>query len=267
MSSFEKSLVSRRAALTTLVSAPAIVSSAQPLFAETPAAPAVALAGACILTPAAIPGPYYFDPKLERADITEGHPGAPLRLSFLVMNAADCTPLSGARIDVWHARADGYYSGYRGQGDKHNVDTSGGTFMRGTQIADARGEASFRTVYPGWYEGRTVHVHFKIFVDDRNMLTGQMYFPDALSQYVFANVSAYRRKVAREIFNTNDEFALRDATHGGYCDIKEEADHYRATLVVGVSRAVVTALNASAKPKLQPRAIVPGVAPDKQKNG
>jgi protocatechuate 3,4-dioxygenase beta subunit len=263
---FGKSLLSRRAALTTLASAPAIVSSGQPLFAETPAAPAVALAPACILTPAAIPGPYYFDPKLERSDITEDHPGAPLRLRFIVMNAADCTPFSGARIDVWHARADGYYSGYPGQGDRHNVDTSGGTFMRGTQIADARGEALFRTVYPGWYEGRTVHVHFKIFVDDKNMLTGQMYFPDALSQYVFANVGAYRRKVAREIFNTSDAFALQDTTHGGYCDIKEEIDHYRATLVVGVSRTVVTALNRAAKPKLQPRAIVPGVASDKQKN-
>jgi protocatechuate 3,4-dioxygenase beta subunit len=266
MPSFAKSLFSRRAALATLASAPAIVSSARPVLAETPVAPAVALAPACILTPAAIPGPYYFDPKLERSDITEGHPGAPLRLRFIVMNAADCTPVEGARIDIWHARADGYYSGYPSQGDRHNVDTSGGTFMRGTQIADARGEALFRTVYPGWYEGRTVHIHFKIFVDAKNMLTGQIYLPDALSQYIFANVSAYRRKVVRNVFNTDDEFALRDTARGGYCDIREEADHYRATLVVGVSRTVVTALSGSAKPKLQPRAIVPGVAPAMQKN-
>src|SRR6202043_918760 len=110
--------------------------------------PAPALRPACTLPPAAIAGPYYFDPKLERSDITEGHPGAPLRLRFVVMDAADCTPVSGARIDVWHARADGYYSGYPGQGDRHNVDTTGGTFMRGTQIADARGEAWFHTIYP-----------------------------------------------------------------------------------------------------------------------
>jgi len=58
--------------------------------------------------------------------------------------------------------ADGYYSGYPGQGDKQNVDTSGGTFMRGTQIADARGEVWFHSVYPAWYMQRTVHVHFKI---------------------------------------------------------------------------------------------------------
>ena len=198
--SFGKSLLSRRATLATLASAPAIISSAPGVFAQTPAAPALAPAPACILTPAAVPGPFYFDPKLHRADITEGHPGVPLRLRFIVLDAANCALVSGARVDVWQTRADGYYSGYPGQGDKHNVDTSGGTFMRGTQIADARGEALFHTVYPGWYDGRTVHVHFKIFIDDKNMLTGQMYFPDALSQYVFANVGAYRRKAVRNVF-------------------------------------------------------------------
>jgi protocatechuate 3,4-dioxygenase beta subunit len=263
---FGRSILSRRAALTALASAPTLIAAAPGAHAQTTGAPAVALTPACTLTPAAIAGPYYFDPKLQRSDITEGHPGAPLRLRFVVMDAADCTPVSGARIDVWHARADGYYSGYPGQGDRHNVDTTGGTFMRGTQIADAHGEAWFRTVYPAWYEQRTVHVHFKIFIDDKSMLTGQMYFPDALSQYIFANVGAYRRKAARNVFNTNDEFALQDTTHGGYCDIKEEADHYRATLVVGVSRSVVTALDESSRPKLQPRAIVPGVDREKQKN-
>jgi hypothetical protein len=93
-----------------------------------------------------------------------------------------------------------------------------------------------------------------------------VYFPDALSQYIFANVGAYRRKAVRNVFNTSDEFALQDTTRGDYCDIKEEADHYRATLVVGVSRTMATALNATAKSKIQPRAIVPGVAPEKQNN-
>jgi protocatechuate 3,4-dioxygenase beta subunit len=268
-----QSLLSRRATLTALASAPTIIAAAPRALAQTTgtaqatATPPVALMPACTLTPAAISGPYYFDPKLQRSDITEGHPGAPLRLRFVVMDAADCTPLSGARIDVWHARADGYYSGYPGQGDRHNVDTSGGTFMRGTQIADSRGEALFRTVYPAWYEGRTVHAHFKIFVDDKNMLTGQMYFPDALSQYIYDNVGFYRRKAIRDTFNGNDEFALSDTTRGGFCDIREEADHYLATLVVGVSRTAAAVLVRSPRPPSQPRAIVPGVASSKQKNG
>jgi protocatechuate 3,4-dioxygenase beta subunit len=267
MPSFGKSLLSRRATLTTLASAPAIISSAPRVFAQTPAAPAAGLTPACILTPAAVPGPFYFDPKLHRADITEGHPGVPLRLRFVVLDAASCTPVSGARVDVWHARSDGYYSGYPGQGDKHNVDTSGGTFMRGTQVADARGEVLFHSVYPGWYDGRTVHIHFKIFIDDKNMLTGQMYFPDALSQYIFANVGAYSRKAVRNTFNGNDELALSDKRRGGFCDIREQADHYLATLIVGVSRTMATVLEESPTPPIQPRAIVPGIASTRQKNG
>jgi protocatechuate 3,4-dioxygenase beta subunit len=261
-----RSLLSRRATLSTLVSAPAIIASAPRALAET-TPPAVALTPACTLTPAAISGPYYFDRKLVRRDITEGHPGAPLRLRFVVMDAANCGPVPGARIDVWHARADGYYSGYPGQGDKQNVDTSGGTFMRGTQIANERGEVLFDTVYPAWYMGRTVHVHFKIFIEDKDMLTGQMYFPDALSQYIFANVGAYQRKAPRTVFNNNDEFARSDTTRGGFCDIKEEADRYLATLIIGVSRSVATTLDRSPPPPAQARAIVPGVAPAKQKNG
>lgn len=265
MPQFEKSSLTRRAAIGALASAPVVIASAPRALAQT--APPLALSPACTLTPAATPGPFYFDPKLQRADITESHSGAPLRMRFIVMDAANCTAISGARVDVWHTRADGYYSGYPGQGDRRNVDTSGGTFMRGTQFADARGEATFRSVYPGWYGGRTVHVHFKVFIDDKDMLTGQMYFPDALSQYIFANVGAYSRKVVRTVFNGNDGLALSDTTRGGFCDIREQADHYLATLVVGVSRTVKTALDNAPTPAAQPRAIVPGVAAAKQKNG
>jgi protocatechuate 3,4-dioxygenase beta subunit len=258
-------MVTRRAALCALVAAPTLAVSTK--FAGADTIPGVAPKPACTLTPASVPGPFYFDPKLQRADITEGHPGAPVRLRFIVMDAANCTPISGARVDVWQTRADGYYSGYRGQGDRRNVDTSGSTFMRGTQIGDALGEATFRSIYPGWYPGRTVHVHFKIILDDRDMLTGQMYFPDALSQYVFANVSAYRRKAVRNTFNGNDELALSDTTRGGFCDIKEEKDHYLATLIVGVNRSAAAVMDDSPTPPIQPRAIVPGIEPAKQKNG
>ena len=134
------------------------------------------------------------------------------------------------------------------------------------QIADERGEVSFDTVYPGWYVGRTVHTHFKIFIEAKDMLTGQMYFTDALSQYIFANVGTYHRKAERTIFNSDDQFARSDTTRGGFCDIKEEADRYLATLIVGVSRSAATTLDRSTPPPAQARAIVPGVAPTKQKN-
>jgi protocatechuate 3,4-dioxygenase beta subunit len=264
--SFKLFRPTRRAALAALASTPAVVASATRGSAEDQGR-AASLTPACILTPASVAGPFYFDPRLQRADITEGHPGAPLRLRFIVMDAATCMPIQGARIDVWHTRADGFYSGYPGQGDNRRTDTTGGTFMRGTQFADARGEAAFRSIYPGWYRGRTTHVHFKIFIDDRDMLTGQMYFPDALSQYIYANVGAYRRKLLRHTFNGNDELALSDTMRGGFCDIKEETDHYRATLIVGVSRTAAARMDDSRAPPIQPRAIVPGVDSSKQKNG
>jgi len=262
---FGSSGMSRRAALSALVATPALAAAVKPANADS--VPGVALRPACTLTPASVPGPFYFDPKLQRSDITEGQPGVPLRLRFVVMEAANCAPVSGARIDVWQTRADGHYSGYPGQGDQRNVDTSGSTFLRGTQIADARGEAMFRSIYPGWYPGRTVHVHFKIIIGDRDLLTGQMYFPDALSQYIFGNVGAYRRKASRNTFNGNDGLALSDTARGGFCDIKEEADHYLATLIVGVNRTAATVMGNSPTPPVQPRAIVPGIDPAKQRNG
>ena len=264
MSPFEKPAITRRAALSVLMAAPALAATNRLVRAET--APAAVLKPACTLTPASVAGPFYFDPKMQRSDITEGSPGAPLRMRFIVMDAATCTPISAARVDVWQTRADGFYSGYPGQGDKRNIDTSGSTFMRGTQIADARGEAIFRSIYPGWYGGRTTHVHFKVFLADKDMLTGQMYFPDALSQYIYSNVGAYRRKSVRNTFNGDDELALSDTARGGFCDIKEEADHYLATLVVGVNRTAAAVMDDSPTPPIQPRAIVPGVPSPKQKN-
>jgi protocatechuate 3,4-dioxygenase beta subunit len=269
--------LTRRATLTALAAAPALgMLGARSRADDVPAQPP-ALTPSCILTPQAVEGPYYFDAKMERADITEGHPGAPLRLRFIVMEAGACKPIAGARVDVWHTRADGLYSGYRGQGDNHAVDTTGGTFMRGTQFADARGEVLFRTVYPGWYEGRTTHIHFKVFTDQNNVLTGQMYFPDALSQYLYANVGAYGRKRARDTFNGNDGLALADTTHGGFCDIKEAADHYVATLVLGVDRAGAVFADGMRgppppaagwrPPRRAPAVIVPGVARSEQRNG
>lgn len=258
----------RRAALAAFASTPAALAFATRAGAQAASSPvAAALTPACTLTPASVPGPFYFDPKLQRTDVTEGHPGAPLRMRFIVMDAATCTPIPRARVDIWQTRADGLYSGYPRQGDTRKIDTSGGTFMRGTQFADTRGEAAFRSVYPGWYGGRTTHVHFKIFIEDKDMLTGQMYFPDALSQYIYTNVDVYRRKAVRDTFNGNDELALSDTTRGGFCDIKEEADHYLATLIVGVNRAATAVMDDSPTPPIQPRAIVPGVAYSKQKNG
>jgi len=195
----------------------------------------VTAGGACLLTPEAIPGPYYFDPKLVRSDITEGHRGVPVKLRLRVVGA-DCHPVAGARVDVWHADAQGLYSGYRRQGDARNLDTAGQTFLRGTQLADDSGEASFDTIFPGWYTGRTAHIHFKVFLDQATILTAQLYFPDAINEFIYTQVADYRRRHKRDTINATDPIA-RAATDAAFASVKEETNHYLVSLLVGVNPA------------------------------
>ena len=193
----------------------------------------------CVLTPQSIEGPFYVDPKLVRADITEGRDGVTLRLRLRVVEAGPCTPVAGARIDIWHCDARGLYSGYPGQGDDRTIDTSGQTFLRGTQTTDAGGFVMFDTIYPGWYIGRATHIHFKTFLDQRNVLIGQIYLPDALSEFIYTNVPAYTGRAAeRLVVNANDGIATEQDLHRrAFCAIKEEKDHYLASLTLGVDRS------------------------------
>lgn len=194
--------------------------------------------GVCHMTPRMMEGPFYFDPDLVRRDITEGRDGVPLRLLLQVTDGASCAPIPNARVDVWHCDAAGQYSGYDGQGDDGRISTKGEKFLRGTQTTDAAGEVHFKSIYPGWYPGRTTHIHFKVLLDEKAMLTGQMYFPDALSEYIFTNVAPYaERKAKRDTLNSTDWIAGADEDHVTFVNIREEADAYVATLVIGVDRA------------------------------
>ena len=204
--------------------------------------PVEGMEGACILTPQAIEGPFYRDPRLVRADITEGRPGVPLRMQLRVVEAGSCAPVSGARVDIWHCDAQGLYSGYPGQGDSRAVDTTGQTFLRGTQETGAGGWARFETIYPGWYTGRATHTHVKVFLDERTVLTGQIYFPDALSEFLYTQVPAYGgRKAERFVVNANDGIAQEeDPERRAFCAVKEERDRYVASLVIGVDRSAAS---------------------------
>ncbi|BCG91559.1 intradiol ring-cleavage dioxygenase [Mesorhizobium sp. 131-2-1] len=190
-------------------------------------------AGVCAITPEVTEGPFYFDPKLERSDITEGKSGVGLTVRMQVVDTG-CRPLAGARVDIWHCDAQGHYSGYPGQGDGQDVDTSGQTFLRGWQKTDESGVASFATIYPGWYRGRTTHIHFKVFPNDRSVMTGQMFFPDALSDQIFATVSPYTERTGkRDTSNAQDGIAKK-AGPLSQAALREAADAYQALLVVAV---------------------------------
>ncbi len=209
--------------------------------AETPPSSA-SIDDACILTPQSESGPYYLDPKLVRADIAEDRPGVPLALRLRVIEAGSCAPISGARVDVWHCDARGIYSGYPGQSDTHKVDQTGKTFLRGTQMADAAGWAAFKTIYPGWYAGRATHIHFRVFLDEATVLTGQTFFPEALNEFIYTNVPDYTgRPKQRLVINANDRVATdADPDHRAYCAVKEERDRYVAMLTLAVNRSAAT---------------------------
>jgi protocatechuate 3,4-dioxygenase beta subunit len=193
---------------------------------------------ACILTPQAEEGPFYSDPKLVRSDIAEDKPGVPLTLRLRVIEAGPCSAIKGARVDIWHCDAKGLYSAFPGQSDAHNVDETGKTFLRGTQTTDETGWVTFNTIYPGWYDGRTTHIHFKVFLDEHNVLTGQTFLPDALNEFIYANVQDYGdRARQRMVINANDHVIERsDPEHRAFCAVKEERDRYVATLTLGVDR-------------------------------
>jgi protocatechuate 3,4-dioxygenase beta subunit len=116
-------------------------------------------------------GPYYIEGEQIRRNITEGKAGVPLTLRLRVVDASTCKPIKGAAVDIWHADAGGVYSGFGGGARSR-------TFLRGIQRTDANGVAVFRTIYPGWYPGRAVHIHLKVHVGGSVVHTGQLFFPD-----------------------------------------------------------------------------------------
>ncbi len=140
--------------------------------------------GTCQVFPESTAGPFPLDDQLDRADITEGRAGHPLRLGLRVLDAS-CAPVGGAVVEVWHTDATGDYSAFAdGGGGKDEAD--GTTFCRGTRTADADGIAEFQTIYPGWYPGRAVHIHLRVRVEGDLARTGQLYFEDDYTDDVFA---------------------------------------------------------------------------------
>jgi protocatechuate 3,4-dioxygenase beta subunit len=179
---------------------------------------------ACVLTPALTEGPFYFDAGLVRRDVTEGRLGTPLRLALEVVNASSCGPIRDAVVDVWHCDAVGLYSGYGSEG------TAGERFLRGIQVTDSNGRVEFETIYPGFYRGRTIHIHFKIHLDERTAVTSQLFFPESVNDAVMAT-SPYSEAGARDTRNSSDSIY----TSATLLDVETEGGGYAASLVIGIS--------------------------------
>jgi protocatechuate 3,4-dioxygenase beta subunit len=195
------------------------------------AGPAAVASGelSCILAPEQTEGPYYIANEAVRRNITEGRPGAPLQVRAYVLDASTCRVIKGAAVDIWHADAGGTYSGF-GQG------ASSRTFMRGIQRTDAKGLALFRTVYPGWYQGRTVHIHVKVHLGGNVVHTGQLYFPDAVTDAVYKK-APYSSRPNRTTRNADDAIYRNGGKRSLVSLRKTAAGVYVATIRMGVHRS------------------------------
>jgi protocatechuate 3,4-dioxygenase beta subunit len=167
----------------------------------------------CVVRPELTIGPYFVDDQLNRSDIRSEpsdnsvKEGVPLTLNIVVASVGDnsCTPIEGTQVDVWQCDANGQYSGVSDV--NQGFDNTGKKFLRGYQLTDAKGAVQFQTIYPGWYSGRTVHIHFTIRTKGTNnedyQFTSQFFFDDNLTDQAHAQ-EPYASKGQRDTRNAND---------------------------------------------------------------
>ena len=235
-------ILSRREVLTLLGGGAAVLGSSSASAAPVASGAAPFRLPTCIVRPSQTAGPYFVETGLDRSDIRPDpatgtvREGALLELEFRVsrLNANACSPLPGAIVDVWQCDAMGVYSGVE---DIDGLfDTRGAQFLRGHQRTDANGRARFTTIYPGWYQGRAVHIHFSIRTNpdagDGHLFTSQLYFDEATSAEVFAaepyasNTGALPPNMDDRIYRSGGDQLL--------LDVKKQGSGYAATFDIGL---------------------------------
>ena len=180
-------------------------------------------------------GPYHRDTQPLRRDIVEDRQGAALQLGIR-LTTHDGTAVSDATVEVWQCDALGRYSGFPPPDDSAVVtaDTAprgeylaDQTFLRGRQTTDSAGMVEFHTIYPGWYPGRTVHIHLMVH-RGVTTLTSQLYFPDDLNDHALAQ-APYAERPGRDTTNATDEIF---ATGGdpALVDVAPDGDGYQAAI-------------------------------------
>jgi protocatechuate 3,4-dioxygenase beta subunit len=189
---------------------------------------AASVSGTCALTPDSerlhgtpqqIEGPYFVDEMPNRSDIRSDtfdgsvKEGIPLRLIIHIYDVDNglCIPLSGAKVDIWHTDSQGVYSAVNDMG------TSGRNFLRGYQVTGSNGTVEFVTIYPGWYEGRSIHIHDKVrmFNASKTILewTSQLYFNNSMNQQIHKQ-APYSNHGPPQTTNEEDIVYSRESVDG-----------------------------------------------------
>lgn len=176
--------------------------------------PAQASTSSCKLTQAIEEGPYYLSSTPTRSDVTDGQPGKSITIKFKIVDS-ECKPVKGARVDIWYANAQGAYSGVSNKGDDLGAGVNSGKFLRGTQLADKNGMVTFKGIYPGWYPTRTIHIHEKIWIKNKEVLTTQTYFTDAQNAAMMSQ-PPYNARGKQKVTNVYDMLLSR-----GNIDLKQ----------------------------------------------
>jgi protocatechuate 3,4-dioxygenase beta subunit len=180
----------------------------------------------CVLTPELTEGPYYVAGEKIRRDISEGKPGTALTLNLRVLAASTCRVVRNAVVEIWHCDAGGVYSGAI-------ANNPGTNFLRGAQRTNARGIATFETIYPGWYPGRAVHVHVKVHIGGSVVHTGQLFFPAAVTNAVYKKPPYSTHGTTPDTLNANDAI-FRNGGSKGMLALTGKSAGYAGAISMGV---------------------------------
>ncbi|WP_329219215.1 intradiol ring-cleavage dioxygenase [Streptomyces sp. NBC_01485] len=248
------------------------------------------------LTSETTEGPYYIDADKLRQDITEDKEGIPFTLALKVIDSETCKPIANAAVDVWHCDALGLYSGYEssstggggaptdapsgtptgtptgeppagggGGGGGHEEPTDDKRYLRGTWKTDKQGRVTFKTIFPGWYRGRCVHIHTKVHVNGEwtdagyeggnTCHTGQFFF-DEESVLASAAVAPYSTSTTERTTLTEDTIYDQSGVQGGLLQLK----YNKKSIAKGVVGSITMGVEPDATHEGTDDAVQPGAS-------
>jgi len=175
----------------------------------------------CVLTSKQTEGPFFIDSAM-RQDIREDRQGKTMHLNLQILRYPECTPIPNAKVEIWHCDAEGKYSGYpeelahniygtlklTGMKDGNIKPMTEARYLRGAQSSDENGNLKFITVFPGWYDPRTPHIHIKILIDDKEQLTSQFYFETEFQDKIFMSTAPYST-YGKSPYNLSNDVVLK----------------------------------------------------------